>query len=107
MLEAIILFGPAVLASVIYCKLRGMEAKTREVLIYSAIFAFLINSFVIGILYLRGHTLSEVRVLFLNVGVATKYCALALLAAVTIPNALNLAVHVYSVLVIKGRRRKV
>jgi len=107
MLEAIILFGPALLASVIYCKLQNQELKTKDILIYTAVFAFLVNAFAIGITYLRGHSLAETHSLFANVGVATKYCALGLLAAVTLPGAFLIVPHAYTAIANRiGRQEK-
>lgn len=91
--EFIILIAPALLAAFYICVLRNIAVKSLEFLIFTVIFAFLINVFVLGISYLRGYSYSPVGSLYDNIGVAFKHCVLSLLAAVTLPNTINVAIN--------------
>lgn len=90
--EFVILIAPAFIASLFICMLRNIPVKSLDFLVFAIIFAFLINMFVLGIAYLRGHSYNAVGSLYDNIGVAFKHCGLSLIAAITLPNIVNLII---------------
>lgn len=86
----ILLLAPGILASAYYCKQKGISYRSIEFLIYTVIFIFLINLFILSVAYLRGHGSTPLNNLFIILGNATKYGILALISSLTFPNILLL-----------------
>ena len=90
-LELITIIAPAFLAALCFSRLRKTTVKPFSFLVSAAIFAFLINCFVLSIAYLGGHSLKTVGSLYENIGAALKYCGLSLIAAIAFPGILSFA----------------
>jgi hypothetical protein len=88
MLVFILLFAPGIIASAYYCALKKIPYRSVDFIVYAFVFIFLINLFVVGIVYLRGHGAALAETLFLSIGNILKYGAFALAAALAFPNIL-------------------
>jgi hypothetical protein len=87
-IAVLLLIAPGIISSAYYCSLKKTSFKTVDFIVYAVIFAFLINMFVIGISYLRGHGAAVPEALFSSVGNVIKYGLLALAASLALPNIL-------------------
>jgi hypothetical protein len=87
---AILLLAPGILASSIYCRERGIALRSVDFLVHAASFVFLIDVFVIGASYLRGHGAAPIESMFSTIASHVKFGVLALVAAVAFPYALLL-----------------
>ena len=93
MIAFLFLLAPAVLATAYYFHLWKWPLRKFQFAVFTAIFAFLINSFLIGVTYLRGNADSPPDYLFASVAGTAKFCALALVAALALPHILYIAGH--------------
>ena len=84
------LFVPGVIASVYHCGLRKQPLLSVDFVVYLLIYAFLINLFVVGVAYLRGHGIVPWNTLYVSIGNMAKYGGLAMIAAIAFPNILLL-----------------
>jgi hypothetical protein len=92
----LLLFAPGLLASFYYCRLRNLPVKSLEFFIFSILFSFLINLFIFGVAWLRGHGSAVASSLFNSISNVLKYGLLGLLAAFSLPNMLVLAENLLS-----------
>lgn len=90
MLILLWLFVPGVIASAYHCGLKKQPLKSLEFPVYILIYSFLINLFVVGVTFLRGHGAVPWNTLYVSIGNMAKYGGLALIAAVAFPNILLL-----------------
>jgi hypothetical protein len=84
------LFVPGVIASAYHCGLKKQPLLSLEFPVYIFIYAFLINLFVVGVAFLRGHGGVPWNTLYISIGNMAKYGGLALIGAVAFPNVLLL-----------------
>ena len=90
MIVAILLLAPGFLASSIYCRERGIPLRSVDFLVHTVTFVFLIDVFVIGASYLRGHGAAPIESMFWTIASHVKFGALALVAAIAFPYVLLL-----------------
>ena len=88
MITMLCLFAPAVLATAYYFHLWKWTLRGFQFAVFSIIFAFLINSFLIGVTYLRGKGAMAPDYFFATVAGTIKFCALALVVALVLPHIL-------------------
>ena len=88
MIVALVLFVPGIISSAYYCRLQKISFKTVDFVVFAAIYAFLINMFVIGIYYLLGHASVMTETLFSNIGTIVKYGGLSFVTSIALPNVL-------------------
>lgn len=85
-MNVILLLTPGIIAAVYYCRLRNIPYKSIEFLIWTIIYVFLINLFVINVMYLRGHKNVQTNEMFTILGNAARFGDLGLIAAFAFPN---------------------
>ena len=85
MIIAILLLAPGIIASSIYCAEKGIALRSVDFLVHAVTFGFLIDVFVIGASYLRGHGAGSIESMFWTIASIVKFGALSLVAAVAFP----------------------
>ena len=95
MLLALLVLVPGLLAAVIFRALLHRALSTVDFFVYGAIFAFFITSFCFGIVYLRGFGDMQVQMVFGNLRSIVKYCVIATVAAIALPNCLYLLLQIW------------
>lgn len=87
-MSVILLIAPGIIAAIYYCKLKDIPIKSVPFTLWSIIFIFLINLFVLNVMYLRGHKNVQTTEMFTILGNAARYGDLGIIAALTFPNIL-------------------
>ena len=91
----LVLFAPGIISYVYFFSLQKIPLRMADFIAYSAIFAFLINMFVMGVSYLSGHKIAMTPDQFSSMGIVLKYGALAFVTSVALPNILFLIIKFY------------
>ena len=95
MIMLLLLFVPGIISYVYFFSLQKISLKMVDFIAYSAIFAFLINMFVMGISYLSGHKIALTQAQFSSIGTVLKYGILAFVTSVALPNILFVIIKFY------------
>ncbi len=85
-MEFLILITPGIIASLFYCKQKGIPLKSIDFFVYALIYAFLIHLFLGGIMYLRGHKDVASVEMFTLIGNALRYEAIGLILSFAFPS---------------------
>lgn len=95
MLLVLLVLVPGLLAAVVFRALLRKAMPTVDFFVYGAIFAFLITSFCLGIVYLRGFGDIQVQMVFGNLRSVVKYCVIATVAAIALPVCLHFLLRLW------------
>lgn len=103
MLLYFLILAPGLLAAIVHRALRQKPLSNFDFIIFALVYAFFIAAFAFGVIYLRGFgDLSPLSV-FDNLRSVAKYCVIAVVSAVALPNVLFFAIRVLG----KGKRDEV
>lgn len=86
MLPLFLILAPGLLAAVLYRNLAQKPMRCFDFVVYAVIFAFFTASFSFGVVYLRGFGDMQPLLVFGNLRSVVKYCVIATVAAVALPN---------------------
>ena len=100
MIAFLLLLAPGLLAAVLHRSLRQKPLSNFDFVVYALIYAFFIAAFAFGVVYLRGFGDLAPLSVFGDLRSVAKYCAVAAVSAVALPNALFFALRVLR----KGKR---
>ena len=88
MLLYFLILAPGLLAAIVHRALRQKPLSNFDFIIFALVYAFFIAAFAFGVIYLRGFgDLSPLSV-FDNLRSVAKYCVIAVVSAVALPNVL-------------------
>lgn len=88
MIPLLLILAPGLLSAVLYRNLREKRDTYFELIVHAIIFSFLIAAFAFGVVYLRGFGDMPPLGVFQNLRSVSKYCVIATLTAVALPNGL-------------------
>ncbi|MEN6635482.1 MAG: hypothetical protein ABFC56_06505 [Clostridiaceae bacterium] len=100
MLPFFLILAPGLLAAVVHRTLRQKPLSNFDFIIFALVYAFFIAAFAFGVVYLRGFGDLAPLSVFGNLRSVAKYCVIAAVSAVALPNVLFLALRVLG----KGKR---
>lgn len=82
----LLVLAPGVIGYAYYCYIQKISFKPLDFIIYTTIFSFFINIFILGIAYLRGHGGATVDYPFSSITGSLKYGGFALIASFAFPS---------------------
>lgn len=88
MLPILLIFAPGLLSAALYRSLRQNTDSNFDFIVHAIIFSFLIAAFCFGIVYLRGFGDMPPLDVFRNLRSTSKYCVIATLVSIALPNGL-------------------
>lgn len=94
MIPFLLLLAPGLLAAVLHRSLRQKPMSNFDFVVFTLIYVFLIAAFAFGVVYLRGFGDLPPLSVFGNLRSVAKYCVIAAVSAVALPNALFFAIRV-------------
>lgn len=95
MTELVILITPGFIASLYYCKQKGIPLKSIDFFVFALIYAFLIHLFIGGIMYLRGHKDVVSTEMISLIGNAFRYELIGLILSFAFPSIVILLEKVF------------
>ena len=100
MIQLFSILAPGLLSAVLHRELRQKPMTKFDFIIAALIYAFFISAFCFGVIYLRGFGDLAPLAVFANLRSVSKYCVIATVSAVALPNLLFVAEKIYK----KGKR---
>ncbi len=100
MIPFLLLLAPGLLAAMLHRSLRQKPIPNFDFVVIALIYAFFIAAFAFGVVYLRGFGDLPPLAVFDNLRSVAKYCVIAAVSAIALPNVLFLAIRILG----KGKR---
>ena len=95
MIQLLLILAPGLLSAVLHRDLRQKPMTNFDFIVTALIYAFFICAFCFGIVYLRGFEDLSPLAVFGNLRSVAKYCIIATVSAVALPNVLFVAAKLY------------
>jgi len=100
MLPIFFILAPGLLSAALHRNLKQKPTSNFDFIVSAVIYAFFIAAFCFGVIFLRGFGDLSPLAVFENLRSVAKYCVIAAIAAVALPNALFFAIRLLG----KGKR---